>query len=123
MLRERGVGEVDDVDIEMDGLVVGPVGEELQRLAGGSLRVAPDLFQCHAGQAQPLDLPSFEPGRVGQCMGEEHDLAGVEEGAFPAAAVRVGSAPSTASMWPRAIQSRAPSVTLAGVLRSECRSK
>jgi hypothetical protein len=58
-------------------------GQDPERLAGRPLRVAGDLLQGHAGQAQPLDLASFEPGRVGPGMGEEHDLAGVEEGGVP----------------------------------------
>jgi hypothetical protein len=43
--------------------------------------------------------------------------------AFSVAATNVGSAPSSPSMCPSAIQSSAPSLALAGVFRSERRSK
>src|SRR5919109_166571 len=49
--------------------------------------------------------------------------SGVSSGSWPPAAASSGAAPSTASMWAMPIQSRAPSVTLFGTLRSAWLSK
>jgi hypothetical protein len=46
MLRERGVGEVDDVDVEVNGVAVGPGSEELESLTRRSLRILVDLDGC-----------------------------------------------------------------------------
>jgi hypothetical protein len=51
MLGQRSIGEVDDVDVEVDGVPVGTLGEELERPSGGRLRVNPDSF--NATRASP----------------------------------------------------------------------
>jgi hypothetical protein len=43
LLGKWRVGEVDDIDIEMDGVAASVVGEQIERSACGGLRIGPDL--------------------------------------------------------------------------------
>jgi hypothetical protein len=92
-----------------------------------------DVLQGDAGDSEPLDLGAFEPRRVRKAVSEQHHLLRREQGRLPggspplagcpAAAANVGSVPSIGSMCASAIQPGAPSRALAGVFRSDCRSK
>jgi hypothetical protein len=123
MLGQRRVGEVDDVDIEMDGVAARAGGKQIQRAACGGLRIGADLIDRDEVQAEFVDLTTLELGRPGAILADQCDLIGTDNRPRSAAASTLGSLPSIASMCPSAIQSSAPSEALSGVLRSECRSK
>ena len=76
--RERSVGEIDDIHVEMDDVIAETLGEELEGSAGSPLRILSDLFQPDACKLQPPDLTSFEPRRMGRVVGEQQDLVRLE---------------------------------------------
>jgi hypothetical protein len=48
MLRERGIGEVNDVDIEVDDIAIRSCRKEFERVTRGFFGMASDVFQPHS---------------------------------------------------------------------------
>jgi hypothetical protein len=72
------VGEIDNVDVEMNDVAPGSGGEECESLMRSILGIAANVLQRHSGNREPFDLGTFEPRRPTLAVREQYDLIGLE---------------------------------------------
>src|SRR6266536_3702815 len=74
MLGQRSIGEVDDVDVEVDGVPVGTLGEELERRTGGRLRVILTSSNATRASLSSSITPRSNLVEWDNPMAEQHNL-------------------------------------------------